>query len=77
LPSNPGFAQTLGVTPHNGGPIADYEVGLQRRLRRLELSPDGAAAIAGDSNALTRVSARVETLRDTMRVGLINGDLHT
>lgn len=41
------------------------------------MSPDGAAAIAGDSNALTRVSARVETLRDTMRVGLINGDLHT
>ncbi|MEF9421271.1 hypothetical protein MPD99_20785, partial [Xanthomonas citri pv. viticola] len=77
LPSNPGFAQTLGVTPHSGGPIADYQVGLQRRLRRLQLSPDGAAAIAGDSDALTRVSTRVETLRDTVRVGLINGDLHT
>nr|WP_078566023.1 AHH domain-containing protein [Xanthomonas citri] len=77
LPANSGFAQTLGVTPHSGGPIADYQIGLQRRLRRLELSPDGAAAIAGDSDALTRVSGRVETLRDTVRVGLINGDLHT
>lgn len=77
LPANSGFAQTLGVTPHSGGPIADYQIGLQRRLRRLELSPDGAAAIAGDSDALTRVSTRVETLRDTVRVGLINGDLHT
>ncbi|MGV8960831.1 MAG: XVIPCD domain-containing protein [Stenotrophomonas sp.] len=77
LPADPAFAETLGVTPHSGGPIGDYQIGLQRRLRRLELTPDGSGAIAGDPEAMARVSERVETLRDTVRVGLINGDLHT
>ncbi|MDV3467771.1 AHH domain-containing protein [Stenotrophomonas sp. C3(2023)] len=77
LPADRTFAQILGVTPHSGGPIADYQLGLQRRLRRLELSPDGTAAIAGDSDALARISGRVEALRDTLRVGLVNGDLYT
>ncbi|MBB4125824.1 hypothetical protein GGR77_001095 [Xanthomonas translucens] len=77
LPADPAFAQTLGVTPHSGGPIADYQIGLQRRLRRLELSPDGSGALGGDPDALVRITERVETLRDTVRVGLINGDLHT
>ncbi len=45
LPADPVFAQTLGITPHGGGPIADYQIGLQQRLRRLEQSPDGARAL--------------------------------
>lgn len=77
LPADPAFAETLGITPHSGGPIADYQVGLQQRLRRLEQTPDGARALAGDPDALARIAGRVDTLRDTIRVGLINGDLYT
>ncbi len=36
LPADPAFAQTLGVTPHSGGPIADYQNGLIDRLARLD-----------------------------------------
>lgn len=77
LPADPAFAQTLGVTPHSGGPIADYQIGLQQRLRRLEQTPDGSSALNGDPLALQRITGRVEALRDNVRVGLINGDLYT
>nr|WP_312131556.1 XVIPCD domain-containing protein [Stenotrophomonas pavanii] len=77
LPADPAFAQSLGITPHSGGPIADYQIGLLQRLRRLEQTPDGVAAFNGDAAAQARISGRVEALRDTVRVGLINGDLYT
>ncbi|WP_439450760.1 XVIPCD domain-containing protein [Stenotrophomonas sp. ATs4] len=77
LPADPAFAQTLGITPHSGGPIADYQIGLLQRLRRLEQTPDGVGAFNGDAAAQARISGRVEALRDTVRVGLINGDLYT
>ena len=77
LPADPAFAQTLGVTPHSGGPLSDYQIGLQQSLGRLQRSSDYVNARAGDPQALERVVARVETLRDTVRVGLVNGDLHT
>jgi len=77
LPADPAFAQTLGITPHSGGPIADYQIGLQQRLRRLEQTADGANALNGDPAAQARIVSRVEALRDTVRVGLINGDLYT
>ena len=77
LPADPAFAQTLGITPHSGGPIADYQIGLLQRLRRLEQTSDGVAAFNGDAAAQARISGRVEALRDTVRVGLINGDLYT
>ncbi|QRD71404.1 AHH domain-containing protein [Xanthomonas citri pv. citri] len=77
LPADPAFAQTLGITPHSGGPISDYQIGLQQNLRRLQRSTDYIDARSGDPEALDRIAARVETLRDTVRVGLINGDLHT
>ena len=77
LPADPAFAQTLGITPHSGGPIADYQNGLIDRLARLEQAPDGAKALAGDPDALARIAGRVDTLRDTIRAGLINGDLYT
>ncbi|WP_340572493.1 XVIPCD domain-containing protein [Stenotrophomonas sp. G106K1] len=77
LPADPAFAQTLGITPHSGGPIADYQIGLQQRLRRLEQTADGASALNGDPAAQARIVGRVEALRDTVRVGLINGDLYT
>ncbi|MFA4293919.1 hypothetical protein P2B83_07910, partial [Xanthomonas perforans] len=77
MPHDKGLAQAMGVSPHSGGPIRDYQVGLLDNLRRLEQSKDGRAALAGDPDALDRVAARVNHLRDTVKVGLVNGDLHT
>lgn len=77
MPHDKGLAQAMGVSPHSGGPIRDYQVGLLDNLRRLEQSKDGRAALAGDPEALDRVAARVNHLRDTVKVGLVNGDLHT
>ncbi|WDM69217.1 hypothetical protein [Xanthomonas cucurbitae] len=77
LPTDPELAKTIGTTPHSGGPIADYQNGLIDRLTRLEQTSDGINAIAGDPDALRRIASRVGILRDTVRIGLINGDLYT
>ncbi|WP_349984718.1 XVIPCD domain-containing protein [Stenotrophomonas sp. WHRI 8082] len=77
LPASPEFAQALGVTPHSGGPLRAYQDGILQRLTRIEASRDGQAMLEGDSAAMDRVAKRVEQLRDTIKVGLINGDLNT
>ncbi|CTP86384.1 hypothetical protein XTPLMG728_1207 [Xanthomonas translucens pv. poae] len=77
LPASPQLAQALGVTPHSGGPLAAYQSGMIRRLDDIEASRDGQAALEGDTAAMDRVAKRVEQLRDTVKVGLINGDLNT
>lgn len=77
LPANPQFAQALGITPHSGGPLGAYQDGMLERLDRLQETLDGQAAIEGDLAAMDRVVKRVEQLRDTVKVGLINGDLNT
>ncbi|MGH8426281.1 MAG: hypothetical protein ACRER3_28590, partial [Pseudomonas fluorescens] len=77
LPANPQFAQEVGVTPHSGGPLAEYQKGMLARLNDLQNTRDGRAALRGDPDALERVVQRVEHLRDTVKVGLINGDLNT
>ncbi|NHF65944.1 hypothetical protein [Xanthomonas hortorum] len=77
LPASPQLAQAMGVTPHSGGPLAEYQSGMIRRLDDIEASRDGQAALEGDTAAMDRVAKRVEQLRDTVKVGLINGDLNT
>ncbi|QDI04242.1 hypothetical protein E4A48_11530 [Xanthomonas cerealis pv. cerealis] len=77
LPANPAFAQTMGITPHSGGPLGEYQYGMLSQLRLIERSRDGQAMLEGDPTALDRVVQRVEHLRDTVKVGLINGDLNT
>jgi len=77
LPASPQLAQALGVTPHSGGPLAEYQRGMIRRLDIIAESRDGQAALEGDTAAIDRVAKRVEQLRDTVKVGLINGDLNT
>lgn len=77
LPASPQFAQTIGVTPHSGGPLGEYQSGILLRLERLQKTRDGRAALSGDPDAMDRIVRRVEELRDTVKVGLINGDLNT
>ncbi|WP_325051578.1 XVIPCD domain-containing protein [Stenotrophomonas sp. ZAC14D2_NAIMI4_7] len=77
LPANPAYADAMGITPHSGGPLGEYQNGMIRRLNEIQRSRDGRAALLNDADALDRVSARVEALRDTVKVGLINGDLNT
>nr|WP_228736373.1 hypothetical protein [Xanthomonas euvesicatoria] len=77
LPASPQFAQTIGITPHSGGPLGEYQSGMLLRLERLQKTRDGRAALSGDPDAMDRVVRRVEELRDTVKVGLINGDLNT
>ncbi|CAD0331345.1 hypothetical protein LN451_06220 [Xanthomonas hortorum pv. gardneri] len=77
LPANPAFAQTMGITPHSGGPLSEYQYGMLSQLRLIERSRDGQAMLEGDPTAMDRVVQRVEHLRDTVKVGLINGDLNT
>ncbi|XQA60699.1 XVIPCD domain-containing protein [Xanthomonas sacchari] len=77
LPASPQLADALGVTPHSGGPLAEYQKGMLERLNRIQSTRDGQAALMGDPDAMDRVAKRVEQLRDTVKVGLINGDLNT
>lgn len=77
LPASPQLADALGITPHSGGPLRAYQDGMLEWLDEIQETRDGKAAIAGDPAALDRVTKRVEQLRDTVRAGLINGDLYT
>lgn len=77
MPQDKALAQALGVSPHNGGPIREYRIGLEANLARLERSRDGQAALAGDLEAMDRIAAKVHRLRDISQVGLVNGDLRT
>ena len=77
LPADPQFAHALGITPHSGGPLGEYQSGTLMRLEQLERTRDGKAALRGDLGAMDRVAQRVELLRDTVKVGLVNGDLNT
>ncbi|UXB36583.1 XVIPCD domain-containing protein [Stenotrophomonas maltophilia] len=77
MPQDKALAQALGVSPHNGGPIREYRIGLEANLARLERSRDGQAALAGDLEAMDRIAAKVHRLSDISQVGLVNGDLRT
>lgn len=77
MPADRELAHAMRISPHSGGPIADYQDGIGFELRRLQFSRDGQEALRGDPAALQRVAAQVKDLRDTMTVGLVNGDLYT
>ncbi|MBV6872220.1 AHH domain-containing protein, partial [Xanthomonas campestris pv. veroniae] len=52
MPSDPALAQEIGISPHSGGPIRDYQDGTIARLRRLSQTIDGQLAISGDPDAI-------------------------
>ncbi|MCD0280303.1 AHH domain-containing protein [Xanthomonas melonis] len=77
MPSDPALARAIGISPHSGGPIRDYQDGTISRLRRLSQTLDGQLAISGDPDAIARIAPKVDRLVDTMRVALVNADLYT
>lgn len=77
MPADRELAQAMRISQHSGGPIADYQDGIGFELRQLRFSRDGQEALRGDPAALQRLAAQVKDLRDTMTVGLVNGDLYT
>lgn len=77
LPADQALAAKLDLSPHPGGPLSGYSDGLQLQLRKLQQSPDGQATLRGDRAAAERMAAKVGELTDTMKAGLVNGDLHS
>src|SRR5690606_16474819 len=77
LPADRALASKLGVSPHQGGPLGEYSGGLRQALADLADTADGLAALRGDQAAAQRISTRVSTLVDTLKAGLVNGDLLT
>lgn len=77
LPANQALAAQLDVSPHTGGPLGEYSKGLRDALDDLADTVDGQAAQLGDQAAAKRIGVRVDGLTDTLRSGLINGDLLT
>lgn len=75
LPADKALAAQMGLSPHPGGPLGAYTDELAAALERLEISPDGQATLLGDQAAAQRIAARVNGLADTLKVGLVNGDL--
>ncbi|WP_176037371.1 AHH domain-containing protein [Brucella tritici] len=77
MPADPELAAKMGVSPHNGGPLKAYSDALAERLIALEETKDFQAMQIGDKAAAQRLADRINAIRDTMRAGLINGDLFT
>lgn len=77
LPADRALAAQLDLSPHPGGPLGEYSRGVREQLAELEQTPDGRAALRGDRAAAERVATRVGELTDTLKTGLVNGDLHS
>jgi hypothetical protein len=84
LPAKQALAAQMGISPHPGGPLGDYSEQLRQALREIENTAEGRAAMGKlpvtpeqQALAMQRVAAKVETLTETLRVGIINGDLVT
>ncbi|CAN0653889.1 protein of unknown function [Nitratireductor aquimarinus] len=77
LPQSRDLAAKLGVSPHQGGPLKAYSEGLAGQLQRLQGTKDYRAMLSGDKAAAQRLAGRVNGLMDTLKAGLVNGDLYT
>ncbi len=78
LPADKALALKLDVSPHNGGPLGAYSIGLNDALQELEDSPDGQAYLRkGDLQAGQRLAAETDRLCATLKVGMVNGHLLT
>lgn len=75
LPVDGELAEDLEASPHRGRTQSAYTAGVTNALNAIRSSSDGIAALNDDEAALARVAARVEDLRDALKVGLVNGDV--
>ena len=77
MPADRALAAELGVSPHRGRPLGEYSNGLRDALDDLADTVDGQAVLRGDQAAAQRIAVRVNGLTDTLKAGLVNGDLLT
>lgn len=75
LPKEQALADKLGISVYSDTPLSSYIEGVQGQLDRIWLSNDGVAAQDGDEAAAARLSDRTGALIDTLKAGLVNGDL--
>ncbi len=74
LPFDGVLADEMESSPHRGRTRSSYYAGVRDVLKEIAESADGISAMANDSDALARVVARVESIQDTLKVAIINGD---
>ena len=78
LPTSSEFASVLGISPHGGRHIAEYQDGISANLHRFWQSPDYFAFIQqGDIEAGKRIAGQIELFQDGLRIGFSNGELFT
>ncbi len=83
LPATPALAAQMGLSPHSGGPLSAYSDGLLLAIEELEQSPDGQLLLGRNATpevraaAAERMAGRLDNLSQTLRAGIINGDLVT
>lgn len=83
LPATPELAAKMGLSPHSGGPLGAYSDGLLLAIEELEQSPDGQLLLGRNATpevraaAAERMAGRLDDLSQTLRAGILNGDLVT
>lgn len=75
LPVQQELASKLGCSRYVRDLPEVYVEGMLGKLAEIEASADGQAALRGDPDATLRALQAVVLLRDTVTIGIINGDL--
>ncbi len=75
LPISRELAEKLGCSRFCSDPHPAYREGMMGRLRAIEGSADGRAAMQGDLGATERVVEAINMLQATVMAAIINGDL--
>lgn len=75
LPVKQELATELGISVYSDTPLPAYIEGLRGQLDKIWESADSDAARTGDTKATQRVADKVKGLCDTLKAGLVNGDL--
>lgn len=75
LPVRQALADKLRLSVYSDNPLPSYLEGVENQLNKRWHSEDGIAAQNGDPLALDRISDDLLLLTDTIRAGLVNGDV--
>ncbi len=74
LPFDGVLADEIESSPHRGRTRGSYNTAIREVLEKISASADGMAALDNDPDALARVAAKVQSIQDTLKVAIINGD---